>query len=103
VALLFNPSYRFGNQAQGESTAYAPDGTRAAVRVGGIIHIIAGNQVTIEAPSAIITSTGSVTVSAPSVTVTATESLTLTAPTVTVQGNLQVDGAINATGEIHGA
>jgi phage gp45-like len=68
-ALLYNPSYRFGNQAEGEMTLFAPDGTRVSVRAGGIIDIIAGNQVNITAPNVVINAAASVTITAPNVNV----------------------------------
>lgn len=86
VALLTNPSARFGNQAGGESTLYAGDASRVAVRSGGTIEIIGGNQVTISAPDVTINATGAVTIAA--------------AGGITLTGDLSVTGNITATGTI---
>jgi len=75
VALLANPSTRFGKQAPGERTISAPDGTRVAVRTGGRVEIWGATSVTINAPA--------VTIQAPTGSVTVT-----------------VDGDLHATGEI---
>jgi phage baseplate assembly protein V len=85
MAILSNPSVRFGDQASGESTIYGADGSRVAMRAGGTIEVVAASSVTIDAPGANITSTGMVTI---------------TAPAVTVSGNLVVSGNISATGTI---
>lgn len=93
VALLTNPSSRFGGQAQGESVLYDDAGNRVAIRSGGTIQILAATLVQIDVPSVAITSTGSVTITAPEVTITA--------PVIAFEGNLTVDGAITTTGTIH--
>ena len=83
-AIVFNPSYRFGTQASGEMTIFAPDGTRVSVRTGGIIDIKGGNQINIAAPNAVINASAAVAI---------------TAPTVTITGNLVVNsGSITNNG-----
>lgn len=77
VALLSNPSTRFGKQANGERTISAPDGTRVAVRTGGRVEVWGATSVTINAPT--------VTIQAPTGDVI-----------VTVDGDLHATGAIIA-------
>jgi phage baseplate assembly protein V len=103
VALLANPSARFGGLAPGEQVMYGADGSRVAIRQGGTIEILGGNQVTIAAPDANITATGTVTVAAPSVIingVTVTASGITLGVATTIDGNLTVNGNIHATGII---
>ena len=84
-AILANPSYRFGKQQPGESTLYAPDGTRVSVRVGGVVDIIGAYLLNVHAPHVTIFASAAVEVFSPQVTVTGN---------VKVIGDLQVTGAI---------
>ncbi len=79
IALLANPSTRFGKQLNGERVVSMPDGTRVALRQGGIVEIWGGNQVIVNSPTVVVTASGSVTV---------------TTPTMTVNGDLHVTGAV---------
>lgn len=77
-ALPPSDTTRFGNQANGERTLYAPDGTRVSVRNGGIIEIWAGHQVIVHVPN-----------------------VTIVAPMgVSITGDVTVTGNIRATGDI---
>jgi phage baseplate assembly protein V len=95
VALLANPSTRFGKQAAGERTMSAPDGTRVAVRQGGVVEIWGGNQVIVNSPTLTVTASGDVTV-------TASGTVTVTAPTVTIaaSGGLTIDGNVQVNGNL---
>jgi phage baseplate assembly protein V len=92
VALLANPSTRFGALTAGEQVIYGADGSRVAIRQGGTIEILGGSQVTIDAPAANITATGNVTIAAGG-------TITLGAVSY-VSGDLHVTGNIHATGTI---
>jgi phage baseplate assembly protein V len=79
VALpLASPACRFGNQAAGDSTLYAADGSRVAVHNNGTIEVLAATKLVIHTPD--------VEVVAPS--------------GVTITGNVLVNGTITATGGI---
>lgn len=90
VALLTNPSKRFGNQAQGESVLYSAGGSRVAIRQGGTVQIKGFATVTIDAPTVAITVTGDVTINAAS-------SITLTTPVVSISDNLSVGTGATGT------
>jgi phage baseplate assembly protein V len=86
VALhLGNPSTRFGGLAKGEAVMYCPDGTRVAVRVGGIVEIWGGNKVLINAPD---------------MEVVATTQVQVTAPSVKIIGNVEITGNVDVTGYV---
>ena len=72
------PSVRFGGLAAGEAVLYGADGTRVAIRAGGIVEVKAATQVIITAETASVTLTGAATLTAPG--------------GVTVTGNVQIDG-----------
>lgn len=91
-AILFNPSYRFGGQDQGEMTIFAPDGTRVSCRAGGIIEIKAGNQINAAAPRVAVTGTAEITLTAPSVIIDAASGATITTPLLTINGEVHIDG-----------
>jgi phage baseplate assembly protein V len=55
---------RFGKQASGERCIYGPDGSRVHLRAGGIIEVLAGNQVIIQAPEIAVTAPNGVTITA---------------------------------------
>lgn len=94
VALpLGNPAARLGGGAPGDRAIFAADGTRVAVRVGGIVQILAATSVEISAPTITVTATTELNVTGP---VTLTGSVAITGD-VTITGTLDVHGAINDT------
>ena len=72
------PAQRYGAQAAGESTLYAADGTRVAVRAGGVVEVWGGTQVIVNSPQVTVTAAGGVTINA----------------------NLLIDGDLKVTGDI---
>ncbi len=99
VALIANPSTRFGNQAPGERTLAAPDGTRIAVRTGGVVEIWAGNTVKINAPSLQVSASGAVQITASGgVQVTGNASISGSA---TIGGSASIAGSLTVHGTIH--
>jgi phage baseplate assembly protein V len=107
IALLANPSTRYGKQAAGERTMAMPDGTRVSVQQGGTVAIWGGNLVTVTAPDVTINTTGNVTVNAggsvtiigQTATITAADGLTINAADgLTINGNIALDGSLVATG-----
>lgn len=109
IALLANPSTRFGKQANGERAMAMPDGTRVSLRQGGIVEIWGGNEVIVNSPTVTVTASADVTVvAAGNISVTASGSVTVTAPTatiaasggLTINGNVQVNGNLRASGTV---
>ncbi len=122
VALaLGNPSARFGGLNEGEVVVYGSDGSRMHIQQGGSIDIQAATQVLmkVDTVSATVTTggisldvgaAGTFRVSAGTTTLTLTEAgiafngaATFGGGNATLNGSLQVNGAVNATGTIHGA
>lgn len=103
VAILTNPTRRFGGLAHGESVLYSSGGSRVAIRNGGTVEIAGFAQVSITAPTATITATGTVTIDAPDIIIggstISAAGITLGAATA-ITGNLTVTGNIHATGTI---
>jgi phage baseplate assembly protein V len=93
MCIIANPSTRYGNQLAGERAIAMPDGTRVAVRQGGIVEIWGGNLVKINAPSMQVSASGAVQITAGG-GVGITGNVTITG-SASVTGNLVVDG--NAT------
>jgi phage baseplate assembly protein V len=85
---------RFGGLAKGEAVMYGSDGSRVAIRTGGIVEVRGATAVNVD--------TGTVTVNAPGgATVNAGGGVTVTAADgVTMNANLHVNGGIVATGDI---
>jgi len=107
IALLANPSTRFGKQLNGERVMSMPDGTRVALRQGGIVEIWGGNQVKINAPAVAVTTPGDVAINAQgNVTIDAQANIsiignegTITATGgLTINANIALNGSLVATG-----
>lgn len=83
-ALLANPSTRFGKQAAGERAVAMPDGTRVAVRQGGIVELWGATTV--------IVNSGAVTI----------QGLSGADADVRIVGTLVVTGDISDANGVHG-
>ncbi len=85
VALpLSAPAMRFGNQAPGEATLYALDGTRVAVRAGGQVEIWGGTSVTVHTKSMLVNAPEGCTING----------------AVTIVGDLTLEGNLGLSGDI---
>ncbi len=88
IALPPFSTWRFGGLSEGEAVMYAADGTRVALRTGGIVQVLAATRVEMSAGSA-------------NVTITAATTVAITAPNgVTIGGNVAVTGNITASGDV---
>lgn len=85
VLVVEDGRYRLKNLQPGEVAMYTDEGDSIVFNRGRIIKVTAGNELDVIAPV---------------VKVTATTSVTLDSPTVTCTNNLQVNGKINANGDI---
>jgi len=101
IALLANPSTRFGGQASGERAIAAPDGTRVKVRQGGTVEIWGGNVFNVNAPNCTINAADGCTINAAAgCTINAASGCTINGP-LTLNGDITLNGSMVATGNIH--
>jgi phage gp45-like len=89
-AIVYNPSVRMGKLAEGEQAIFTPDGTRVHAAAGGIVNIVAGNQVNITAPAVTVTAKNSVTINTKQLTISASQAVDITSPITTIHGRLTV-------------
>lgn len=85
VICVYDHKHRPKGMQAGEVAIYTHEGTK--------ISLLNGNRIVIEAAQ-------SAQIAAQSVQIDANTGVTITAPVVTINGNLQVNGTINATGKI---
>ncbi|PWG62867.1 phage baseplate assembly protein V [Sediminicurvatus halobius] len=84
--------HRRRDQQPGEVAIYTDEGDEIRMRRGRVIEVISGAQVHVTAPD--------VVADCDTATVQATTSVTLDSPSVTVTGDLSVQGAIDAGGDV---
>jgi phage gp45-like len=92
------PLHRLGGLAPGEVAIYAVDGTRVHCKVGGIVEILAAEQVQITAPNVTLTATGGVTVAG---NLIVAENLSVQG-SLSVAGNSSIGGNLTVGGTING-
>jgi phage baseplate assembly protein V len=84
------PSRRFGGQQPGEAVMYAQDGTRVAVRQGGIVDVWGAEQVNVHTKTCTINAPAGCVINAAAGTTVNGDAL--------VNGNVEVTGNISGTG-----
>ena len=80
------PAQRFGGQQPGEAAMYAQDGTRVAVRQGGVVEIWGGTQINLHTETCSISAPAGCTINA--------------AAGTTINGNTESAGNLTVTGNI---
>jgi phage gp45-like len=83
---LSGPAARFGNLLSGETVLYAADGTRVALRSGGVVEIWGGTSVTVNTKTCTINAPNGCTVNGDA----------------TVHGNALINGNVTYTGNLTG-
>jgi phage gp45-like len=89
-AIVYNPSVRMGKLAEGEQAIFTPDGTRVHAAAGGIVNIVAGNQINMNAPAIAMTAKNSITMNTKTLTMNASQEIDITSPITTIHGRLTV-------------